>query len=477
MKKKTMLLGIAIILATILFTMTGCSKKQETQEEKGINTEWGELYYQYIIQNSNNTAVRPEEIENGTLQFIQLKDNDNPIMITSYNDVNRNKAPILQVNYIGTDNMVNNYSKVRTDIQDNNIYDIELLYNIEKQEYRWYIHESYNGFHQYTDIIRSIEISEKTAEHRYDSEYYKSEEYKEFVAEQKYIYDFSERLATGETAISSFSKYFIKVEDAIKSEQVKLESFKDEEKLKEAINNAILGYKTQNEVLEKLDNKPKESEETSEGLQVGNYILKYGLYESVGSFFKDSTIILNKDKTYTYKDNSYSGTGNYKVRYEDINPEGDKAWIVQFEGIGEIAKDIALTDIYVIMENGIITNEQAGITFRNTEKNLEENKLKVGNYTLEYGKYTGQSYDMGTYTMQTFTTTYVLQSDGTYTYSSTSGDSKNGTYKVISLDSMGAYYNGQHGIEFNDGSILAVPSNNTLQVMAGAMEQFTYQGQ
>lgn len=108
-------------------------------------------------------------------------------------------------------------------------------------------------------------------------------------------------------------------------------------------------------------------------------------------------------------------------------------------------------------------------------------ELKVGKYTLKYGKYTGTSYDEGTGgfdsgVVPTYTTTYTLKPDGTYTYSSTIGDSASGTYKVINLSSMGSYYNGQYGIEFSDGAKLGVPSNNTLQVLAGATEKFTYQG-
>lgn len=111
----------------------------------------------------------------------------------------------------------------------------------------------------------------------------------------------------------------------------------------------------------------------------------------------------------------------------------------------------------------------------------EQRELKVGEYTLKYGKYIGDSYEYGTAgfdeddSVSLFTIIYTLNSDGTYTYSSTSGEIEKGTYTVIDLSTIDMYFNEKSGIEFSNGTILAVPDNNTLQVMAGAMETFIYQ--
>lgn len=133
------------------------------------------------------------------------------------------------------------------------------------------------------------------------------------------------------------------------------------------------------------------------------------------------------------------------------------------------------------VENSLSNDEKIDDTLEeNNVVNEKVEDLKVGAYTLKYGKYAGISYEYGTAgndagTVSTFTNTYILNQDGTYSYFSTSGATDSGTYKVIDLSSVDAYFNGQFGIEFSNGGMLAVPANNTLQVLAGAMEKFIYQ--
>ena len=111
----------------------------------------------------------------------------------------------------------------------------------------------------------------------------------------------------------------------------------------------------------------------------------------------------------------------------------------------------------------------------NNVDNLYEGQLEVGKYTLNYGKYYGSSYENGT-DNNSVKSYYEIRNDGTYTYLSDSGKEIKGTYKVSEKDlsSIGKYFKGIYGVIFDDGGMLSVPDNNTLQVVAGAMEKYLY---
>lgn len=101
--------------------------------------------------------------------------------------------------------------------------------------------------------------------------------------------------------------------------------------------------------------------------------------------------------------------------------------------------------------------------------------LKVGNYTLKYGKYTGYSFEQGT-DKEPGTATYTINSDGTYSYSSSFGSKESGTYKVTYLNTLDSYYGNKYILEFSNGGMLAVPADNTLEELAGAGSRYTYKG-
>ena len=302
MKRVYLKLMLIFILTVFLITLTGCGENKTETNEFSNNesietlTEWGEKYYEYFIQNFNNNVAIPQQIEDGTLQFIQLKENEEPILVAKYK---KDNIPTLRIYYISK---VNN-TVIQTGFEGTStpelVYTVELLYNKEKKEYRWYVHEINEGVHNYSDIIRHIEVNEKGVEHNYDSEYYKSEEYKSFLAEEKETYIFSEHLDVGENSISAFDDDFKKVDDVIQSEQVQLQSFTDEEKLKESITKAIQGYKTKEETFKNLSEQLDGTVESQiDKLQVGNYTLSYGTYIGYVNYYD---IDFNENEKMTYK--------------------------------------------------------------------------------------------------------------------------------------------------------------------------------
>lgn len=333
LKRIYLKLRLIFILALFLVTLTGCENKTETNEisnNESIETltGWGEIYYEYFIQNSNNNMAIPQQIEDGTLQFIQLKENENPILIAKYK---KDNIPTLRIYYISK---ASNNTVIQTGFEGTAtpelVYTVELLYNRKKGEYRWYVHEIDDRVHNYSDIIRHIEVNEKGVEHNYDSEYYKSEEYKSFLEEEKYSYIFSEYLNTGENSMPAFNQNFKKVDNVIQSEQVHLESFLNQEKLKESIIKAVQGYKTKDETFENLNEQLDEiAGNQVDKLQVGNYTLSYGTYIGYVNYYdidfnenEKMTYKIERDGTFTVIDGEgRTTTTRYSVNGEEFNPE------------------------------------------------------------------------------------------------------------------------------------------------------------
>ena len=102
--------------------------------------------------------------------------------------------------------------------------------------------------------------------------------------------------------------------------------------------------------------------------------------------------------------------------------------------------------------------------------------LKVGKYTLKFGKYIGDDFAEGTDRGPSGKAIYTINKDGTYSFAPTNGEVLRGKYKVVDLSSLGSYYKGMYGLEFSNGGKIGVPTNDTLEVLAGAGNQFKYQG-
>ena len=105
----------------------------------------------------------------------------------------------------------------------------------------------------------------------------------------------------------------------------------------------------------------------------------------------------------------------------------------------------------------------------------EESKqgLKVGNYTLQYGKYKGQEAQYDLTGVVNWDVTIELKQDGTYTITSSNQQmqgNSSGTYTVGKLA-------GSDAILLDTGGGYGVLANNQLSVLAGSGATFTYQGQ
>ena len=109
--------------------------------------------------------------------------------------------------------------------------------------------------------------------------------------------------------------------------------------------------------------------------------------------------------------------------------------------------------------------------------------IEAGKYTLKYGTYKGTDYLYTDNASTKTEITIILKTDGTYTLTkkvSSTGktDTTSGKFSIVDLENKygSSYFSGRKGIEFEDDYTLMVSGNNTLEVLAGSGDRFTYKG-
>ena len=112
------------------------------------------------------------------------------------------------------------------------------------------------------------------------------------------------------------------------------------------------------------------SEKESKGIEVGDNLLKsIGTYEGI-ELAKGSSITLNEDGTFLYKDEETSGEGTYEVKNQEIDDiEGTyNAWVIEFDSIEKVSNGKITEDFYwLFTQTGDISQEQASINFNYKE--------------------------------------------------------------------------------------------------------------
>lgn len=105
------------------------------------------------------------------------------------------------------------------------------------------------------------------------------------------------------------------------------------------------------------------------GINVGDKLLKYGTYYGIDLAI-GSSITLNEDSTFLYKDESTTGEGKYEVSNQEIDEiEGSyNAWVIEFDSMDEASSGKIPVDIYwLFSQTGDISQEQASINFNYKE--------------------------------------------------------------------------------------------------------------
>ena len=156
-KAKIAIIVICIILILVALGVGGFFAYQYVQENQTVGTAWGDTYYAYLKQASETEedwekqlyGIKPE-MQNTKLQFCETKENQAPFMVMSYE---KDGEQYLNTYYINEEGNVN---FVLHEMPST----LELLYNIQLQQYIWYIHtESEN-----TDTYKPLDNDKKLAQ-------------------------------------------------------------------------------------------------------------------------------------------------------------------------------------------------------------------------------------------------------------------------------------------------------------------------
>ncbi len=403
--KKTAIIISIIVIVLVLAGVGGYlgyqqTKKQE-EEDQGTGTDWADRYFEYIDERSSTQGLSllPNEITDGEIQFIQLQENETPIMVMKYKDVAQNRTD-LGVYGICEDGQIAGATSIGNEIQKD--VNVVLLYNRKKQEYRWYqkLEKNDGQATTYTDLAQSMKVYKTAQSHKPEDNFYSSEEYKKISADIETYYfkeeDMPKENQEGEnkTAISKFEEIFLTPpEELTTSTKTALNSFTDKSNLKQTIKQAVNGYKDVNETItEEVKTATKDQitkiEETAqniktaqeeaakkaaEGLKVGNCTLKYGTYKSDVSQMDSKyygTITLRQNGTFHIKANYNERSGLY-TDTDPLDCEGTyKVQLNESTGYpGEVANMIHFTPnvgdkfVFEVVKNNAFSDQWHGYSY------------------------------------------------------------------------------------------------------------------
>lgn len=259
-KKKAIIITIIVLVVIIAAGVGGYFLYKYLELKAPLESKWGETYYSYLKEGTIEGTKTKEDIgfidgmENTKIEFAEVENEENPVMIVSYDKENETYNNIYQIEEGNV-----TYTKIAEPS------DIELLYSIEEKSYHLYAHtenDTQDKYEPVSNIINSNSEEEKFPEYTIE----KGEE-------------ISQETATGDKiTISKYDETFIKPE-VEESTKVDFNTNLSEEEMKNAMQNALDGYKPQDEIVteevkqevtnkeEELTNKREEMQTAKEELE------------------------------------------------------------------------------------------------------------------------------------------------------------------------------------------------------------------
>ena len=303
--KKVIIITIITLIILIIAIAVGYFLYQDYENKKSVGTTWGDTYYSILTtfkyskeQLGENNWTFSDDMENIQLGFFEIKENKEPGMFISYTKDNERQALLY---YIIKENELS-YIEIKE------LKNLQLLYNIEKQDYIWYYIFEEDGKQKYIPLEK-------------------------YLYNQEYVFSI-EDMDSDENKISKFEETFIKTNIDIQTEEYN-KDVTDKELKKLLREKYVKNYKTTDEIItqeveqnvqnqltqlkdkqEKIkkaeeeakkaaeEEEKKKAEEEAKGLKVGNYTLKYGTYVGYAKSYDvggvqstKMTIKINQDGT------------------------------------------------------------------------------------------------------------------------------------------------------------------------------------
>ena len=353
--KKNLIIIILSIVVVILLCVVGWFIYRNSLENKTTGSTWSDKYYEFLKKQSKAKKTNPSLGKESDISFVQTKSMKDPMMIVEYKTKQEGK----DFEGISVFAIIDNSVKYLGG-QTSKSEEVKLYYDINKKEYKYYIHGKNDNFENF--------VSLDTLKYDYDNYNvpklmeekgitdYNSDEYKTLAEEtaekqgkdenrEQYEYFADDNKVTQQTLDGKTLEYN-KVDEKLVDVNVKPKTFdykqgmdpvkmrdevvegKDDYKeINNLLNKAIEKVvKEQIELVEKVkqdienakneikadeEKKAREKEER-EGFKIGSYTLKYGRYEwdlgELGDYGRKEVYILNSDKTCTHID--YDGNSS-----------------------------------------------------------------------------------------------------------------------------------------------------------------------
>ena len=355
-KSKKGLIAIIIILVILVIVAIIYFALRYFSGNKTTGTTWGDTYFAYLtegLEQENDEERQKYGLQSGVekaeLQFIETGEEEEPVMLMSYDKDDKSYTNIY---YINDRNSVSS-------VLNQEYSDAEYLYNINNKEYNWYLHSESDSTDSYTNVSNIINNQNQS--------------------EPEYVLDKNNKteveLEDGNTVeLSEFDKTFIKpdIEDNSKQEisivdyvaddiVKKINSLvsnydKESDKINEDVQNKVDGLvQVAEEAKQDQENSNNTQEETtqteSSTFKVGNYTLHYGTYKGTDGQYADGrgvvkwnvTIKLNQDGTYTLTSSDQTMQKNNSGTFEVSTLQGKD--VIELSGGG----------LYIVDANDTLT--------------------------------------------------------------------------------------------------------------------------
>ena len=408
MKKLVKFLLILIIIASI--GIGGYFIYQKYKPQDPFELEWVRLYYDYMRENHETLKINQNGLkyyrENEKIEFCKIEDIKNPVMLYNYKELG---VSFTNIFYINDKNEVKLIETLKKD------FEVEYLYDIEKQNYEYYAHETYDNKENYIKISEII----KTKEEQNMEETTNVDYIITFVPEEK---DSVTTLDGQVLEISKFDQKFIKttvVEDNWKD--INFNNYEDA--IKKYFSAAVTNM--ENVLTEEVREEVRE---------------------------KEVAILSKKEEmTKAIQEIEQKEEEERRIAEEEARIKAEEEARIKAE---EEAKRKA-------EEEAKKKAEEEAIRAAEEQNNQEETSAE--NYTLQYGTYKGVDSWSENDPLSKYETTIVLNSDGTYTQTN-----------VVIVADMTEKYSGTYTIsnDQNLGTIIQLSANDAYYFVTGN-NQFT----
>ena len=364
-KKKSKKGIVIIILSIIILILLGVIfwfVYRNSLANKSTGSGWTDKYYEFIKEQNKSKFSYESFNKKSNISFVESDSMKYPMMIVK-NDTKCGKNDCKAINVYG---IVDDSVKFLTGQSASNV-EVKLYYNIEKKDYKYYIHTENDGYEGYYSL--------DTAKYDYDN--YNMPKY----LEEKGIAEDDHESDEYNKAIQEFY-----------------------EKQKNDTNREVIDiYKDDDKVTQKtLDGKELEYNKIDEELVDTGVEPKYFDYE------KDMDAI-------NIRKEIIEGKNDYKEIDSLLTKTIEKIVKEQIELVEKIKQDIENA------KNEIKADEE-----KKAQEKAEREGFKVGSYTIKYGRYEWDLAELGDPGKKE---TYILRSDKTCTHTTYEGQTFSCTFR------------------------------------------------